>query len=306
MKGRAGRYGKSKDRYSPVYILCDQERAEEVFTKFFLSSPDSILPKIAVEKEELATMVVTQAAGTTVTAENILRVSKRTLYGSYAGVRRSIVQKVLKDLVSMGVLIKRKNGYSLTNVGQKVNRADISPYDLIQIKRLKKKPSVRELISVASNIDLVLRHRKSSARTEDPTDMLLDWISEMPIDEIVMKYHDYWHDGDILLLGEYTAATLKKISLFIDDEVTKKEIESLRERLKFGVKEDIAKSGLTRISTIAINKARGLARSLFGKGYRNVKTIAKESADRLAKRLGISHTEASAIIADCQRLLEGQ
>jgi replicative superfamily II helicase len=222
MKGRAGRYGKSKDRYSPVYILCDQERAEEVFTKFFLSSPDSILPKSAVEKEELATMVVTQAAGTTVTAENILRVSKRTLYGSYAGVRRSIVQKVLKDLVSMGVLIKRKNGYSLTNVGQKVNRADISPYDLIQIKRLKKKPSVRELISVASNIDLVLRHRKSSARTEDPTDMLLDWISEMPIDEIVMKYHDYWHDGDILLLGEYTAATLKKISLFIDDEVTKK------------------------------------------------------------------------------------
>jgi replicative superfamily II helicase len=131
---------------------------------------------------------------------------------------------------------------------------------------------------------------------------LLDWIDEMPIDSIREKYINYYDDGDILTLGEYAAITLQKVSFFIKDKRIRL-IETLIHRLRCGVKADIVRSGFTKLTVVARDKARPLARALANNGYRNLAQLSRVSPAKLAEKLGINEEQAASIIADAKQLI---
>jgi helicase len=72
MKGRAGRYGKSKVRKAPVYILCPRERAEDVISVSYCTEPNEpqrfnivnvqLNPNVAFDAESLSRRVFTSSA----------------------------------------------------------------------------------------------------------------------------------------------------------------------------------------------------------------------------------------------------
>jgi len=72
MKGRAGRYGKSKVRKAPVYILCPRERAEDVISVSYCTEPNEpqrfnivnvqLSPNVAFDAESLSRRVFTSSA----------------------------------------------------------------------------------------------------------------------------------------------------------------------------------------------------------------------------------------------------
>lgn len=301
-KGRAGRYGKSTA--SCTYIVCDKSETDKVFSKFFLGPPEEVVPKSPFEGEQVATMALAAAASGDITSSDAAHVAEGGLWAASRGGKIPLFKHVLMKLCEAGFLVKKGDRYALTKLGKMTNESNISPYDIEEILRLGRSPSVRELISTAVKIDLVRRYRKTGARSADPTSMLMDWINEMSIDDIRKKYHGYFDDGDILLLGEYTAIALQKIATFTKDRRTRKVIQLLIERLRCGVKQDVARSGFTRLTAIARDKARPLARALIENDYRNLGNLSRANPSALAKKLEIGEAEAASIVSDCDRLLK--
>jgi replicative superfamily II helicase len=309
-KGRAGRPGKSAS--GSVYLVCDESDANDTFSEYFTHSPEDILPNTVLMAEEPKTVPVAEELGIMalaaaaskggITSEELGEVIMDTLSGRQLKGKQPQFGRLLPWLGSLGFVRKKGQQYELTDLGRKVNEANISPMDALAILKLGGAPSTRDLISLGVNIDLVSQLRETSARKRDPTEMLLDWIEEMPIDAIKEKYHGYWDDGDILQLGEYTAIALDKIATFLQREELAKTNELLMERLRHGVKQDIVKAGLTRLPLIMRNKARVLARSLRNNGYSQLMQLSKERPQRLAKKLSITERQAEMVIQDCKSL----
>jgi replicative superfamily II helicase len=172
----------------------------------------------------------------------------------------------------------------------------------ISVGNPSRRPSQRNLVSLAVNIDLVAKLRETSARHRDPTEMLLDWMEEMPIDEIKRKHGGYWDDGDILLLGEYTAIALEKISAFLRRRKLTKTAELLGERLRYGVKKDIINAGLIRLPLVMKNKARVLTRTLRNNGYTTLKQLSEEEPRRLAALLATSTDQAELLVREARMI----
>lgn len=300
-KGRAGRPGKSVS--SHTYLLCDKAEANRVFSNFFLGQPEELIPPSTLAEEETATMALAAAADGDITPTEVSRIAEHTLWALSKKGKIPRFDHVLADLCKSGFLTKNGSHYTLTELGRMTNQSNISPFDVSEVSKLGDKPSVRDLISTAARIDLVSRYRGTSARSMDPTDMLLDWIDEMPIDSIREKHRYYYDDGDILLLGEYTGIVLQKIFTFTNRN-TRRVIQVLAGRLRCGVRQDIARSGFTRLAAIAREKARPLARALIKNGYRNLTQLGKANPSRLAEKLTINEAQATNIIADARRLLK--
>lgn len=300
-KGRAGRPGKSAS--ASVYLVCDESNANDAFSKYFIHSPEDILPKTVLMTEELGTMALAAAASKGgITTEELGEVIMSTLSARQLKGKQPQLRGLLPWLGSLGFVRKEGQRYELTDLGRKANNANIAPMDALAILKIGRAPSTRDLISLGVSIDLVLQLRKTSARKRDPTEMLLDWIEEMPIDVIKEKYHGYWDDGDILQLGEYTSIALDKIATFLQRKELTKTIELLKERLRYGVKQDIVKAGLTGLPLIIRNRARVLARDLRSSGYAQLKQLSREKPQRLATKLSITESQANSIIEDCKNL----
>jgi len=303
-KGRSGRFGKSAA--ACTYIVCDKSEAQEIFSKLFLGEPEEIVPKNPFEGEEVATMALAAAASGDVTSSEARLVAEGGLWATSRGGKIPLFTHVLTRLCAAGFMAKKDGRYVLTRLGRMTNESNLSPYDIGHILKLGSNPSAKELIATATKIDLVRRYRGyrgNGVRSGDPTSMLLDWIQEMPIDDIRRKYRHY-DDGDILLLGEYTAISLQKISAFAKDKRTKKLINMLIERLRCGVKQDVARGGFTKLTAIARDKARPLARAFIKNDYRNLAQLSKATPSELSKRLAISEAQATSILTDCQRSLQ--
>ncbi len=298
-KGRAGRYGKSNA--ACVYILCGKFDSQVLFSKFFLGSPEAVLPQEATAGEEIATMILAATTSGNVTSSGVKRIANDTLWAATHGAMLRL-NRLLAKLCDDGFLVKDGERYTLTELGRMTNDANISPGDAIRILKLGTKPSVTDLVTTATSIDLVRKFRLTSVRRKDPTNMLLDWINEMPIDSIRGKYHEYYDDGDILLLGEYTALALQKIAAFTRDSAVKREIGLLVERLRCGVKEDIAVAGFTKLPALVREKARPLARALMKSGINNLEHLSEASPPELIRKLNLVEYQATSLIADAQRV----
>ncbi len=225
-KGRAGRFGKSFS--ADTYIVCDKSEAQKIFTKYFLSQPVEVYPPSVFAAEEVATMALAAAADGDVTSSDAKRVVEETLWAMRNGGRIPIFNQVLRELCQAGFLEKDGNRYSVTKLGRMTNESNLSSFDIYEVAKLGRSPTIIKLLSTAAKTDMVRGYRERGARGKaDPTNMLLDWMDEMPIESIREKYNNYYDDGDILLLGEYGAITLQKISFFMKDKHARKLIELL-------------------------------------------------------------------------------
>lgn len=298
-KGRAGRPGKSVS--ATVFVICTKERAHKAISQYFTGAPEAVIPSTILRGEGIDVAILAGAASKgRIQEEELADLLRSTMSARYLK-RVPIFNRLFLALCRLGFLRQVAGGYELTELGKRTNDANISPRDAIQILEIGRVPSTKKLISIASQIDMV-RNYRAHTRRRDPTEMLLDWINEKPIDEIRAKYLDYWDDGDVLLLGDYTAMVLDKIATFLSKK-PRMRYDILRLRLRFGVKEDLVKGGLVRLSPVVRDKARFLARSLFANGYRSLDVLAHEEGPRLAKKVGLTDTEAMGLIAESRRLV---
>lgn len=299
LKGRAGRYGKSKS--ASIFVITEEEQLEKTFRRYFVGSPEPVLPRSTFSKDVLANIVLIEAAKGDVSSVKVSKTLATTLCASGRRPNRSELNKVLGDLSEFGLLLLKEKQFSVTELGKKVNAANFPPYDIMTAFSLSDEMSDLELIDKASSIDLAKRIRERSLTPflDDAPDVLMDWIGEAGLDAIKSGNKSTpYNDQDIVELGEYTSLSLQKISSFVSDSKLRERIDLLKERTKFGIKQDLAKSGLMRMPSLSSDRKRGLARRLYDAGYKNASAIAKQQPEKLMERLNISRDLATKIVSD--------
>jgi helicase len=303
LKGRTGRFGKSKS--ASVYILADEKLANVAFNKYFLGSPEAIFPSSTFDKTAIATSVLLEAERTSISPNQIMITLSTTLCAFQIKPKESFVKKIMKELVSFGFLKQDKGQFLITELGKKVNAANLSPYDAKVALSLPPDIPTDVLLSAASNIDIASRMRRSVLPFySTPAEILLDWINEMPLDSIKSKHGSIYNDQDIIELGEYTSRSLQKISSLILDQKFKKRVDTLQEMVKYGIKSDLAEAGLMRLLSLSQDKKRKLARSVFDFGIDSVSKLAKQRPRPLAKNFGISYELAGNLVSEAKEFLQ--
>jgi len=306
LKGRTGRFEKSKS--ASVYILADEKLSKTAFDKYFLSSPEAIFPSRTFDKEAIATIVMTRAERVGICLDAIMKELSKTLCASHTKPRKSLVKNIMEELVAFGFLKQDKDRFIITELGRTVNKANLSLYEAKVVLDLPVNISTVELLKVASNIDIARRMRRMRRSLllfppvrED--ELLQDWMNESSLDFIKAKHGSSYDDQDVIELGEYTSRSLQKISLLVSDSRLKKRLDTLQKMVRFGIKRDLAESGLMEVPSLSRDKKRNLARSLFNSGVDNADKLAKQCPRVLAEKIGIRIELAESLISDAVRQL---
>jgi hypothetical protein len=71
--------------------------------------------------------------------------------------------------------------------------------------------------------------------------------------------------------------------------------------VRFGIKCDLAESGLMELPSLSRDKKRNLGRSLFASGIDNVNKLAKQRPKTLARNFGIIDELAENLISDAKQ-----
>ena len=303
LKGRTGRFGKSKS--ASVYILANEKLSKTVFDRYFLGSPEAIFPSGTFKKEAIATMVTTRAEKIGISLDAIVKELSMTLCALQTKPKKLLVKNIIEELVTFGFLKQDKDQFIITELGRKVNKANLSPYEAKIVLSLPANISAAELLEVASNIDIARRMRRSLFLLH-PTregEILQDWMNESSLDSIKAKHGSSYDDQDIIELGEYTSRSLMKISSLVSDPRLKKKLDTLQKRVRYGIRSDLAGSGLMDLPSLSRDKKRNLARSIFASGIGNIIKLAKQRPRILAGNLGISHELADSLVSEARELL---
>jgi len=207
----------------------------------------------------------------------------------------------MKELVDFGFLKRHKSQFIITESGKKVNNINLSPYDAMIALSLTSDISMEKLLDVASSIDLARRVRRSILPFDiTPSKILLDWVNEMSLDSIKSRHGSNYNDHDIVELGKYTSLSLQKISSLISDRKLKKRINILQDRVRYGIKTDLAETALMRLPSFSRDNKRALARSFFNSGINSINKLAKEQPETLVKSFGISSELASQLVLEAK------
>jgi replicative superfamily II helicase len=101
--------------------------------------------------------------------------------------------------------------------------------------------------------------------------------------------------------ARYTSRSLLKISSLVSDPQFKKRLGTLQKMVRYGIKSDLAESGLMELPSLSRDKKRNLARSLFASGIDSVNKLAKQRPKTLARNFRISHELADSLISDAKQ-----
>jgi predicted transcriptional regulator len=274
-----------------------------VFDRYFLGSPEAIFPSGTFNKEAIATMVMTRAEKIGISLDAIVKELSMTLCALQTKPKKLLVKNIIEELVTFGFLKQDKDRFIITELGRKVNKANLSPYEAKTVLGLPVNISAVELLEVASNIDIARRMRRSLFLFH-PTregEILQDWMNESSLDSIKTEHGSSYDDQDIIELGEYTSRSLQKISLLVSDARLKKRLDTLQKMVRFGIKRDLVESCLMELPSLSRDKKRILARSLFNSGIDSVNKLARQIPRTLAQKFGISHELADSLISDAKQ-----
>jgi len=297
LKGRTGRYGKSRN--ASVYIITNKKLAEQSFNKYFQGLPEPIAPLSTLTEPVISDFVMAEAGAGTVVLQSIEKLLKTTLCASRKRVSTDSVRNVLSTLVKSGFLEKTKDEYRITELGKTINRVNMSPSDALLALSLKPDASDKELLDAASNMDIAKKARERSRlfiREPDVVGILTDWMNELTLDEIIKKNGSAYDEQDIMDLADYTSTSLSKISGLFTEMKFRKRLENLRLRVKYGIKNDLAKSGLMDVPYFNKDRKRILARSIFESGIHDPSTLAKSKPKELSFKSGVNIEVANEII----------
>lgn len=226
LKGRTGRYGKSKN--ANVYILADKEKADIVFNKYFLTSPEPIFPENTFDKENIAALILYEAEDG-LDLKKIREELSQTFYAKHN--RKQVIKlgKIVQDMISFGFLQRKGMEYKITKLGSKVNLSGLMPYDAAQVLGLTARSSIEDIVELASSIDLAKRVSKRGTE-KDAVVVLNMWIEGRSIDDIKSKIESDYDDQDIIDLAHYTALSLKKMLVLLKSKRIKQILNRLERR----------------------------------------------------------------------------
>ncbi len=148
--------------------------------------------------------------------------------------------------------------------------------------------------------------------------VLLDWINERPIKDIIAMVHNQVpnvaiDERDLRMFVDFCSDIIQKVSLYylaLKEEALSERLERFSNRLKYGVKEDLANTDLfnLRVPSAFREGARILsreeARILADHGYRTIEEIVRRDIDhtkpgtartRFAKNCGLDNNFAKSV-----------
>lgn len=113
------------------------------------------------------------------------------------------------------------------------------------------------------------------------TNMFLDWMNEEEEETLLEKYNV--RPGETrykISRGDWLLYSLKELSIILDKKWLTKDIEKLRVRIKYGVKEELL--ALLKLKNIG----RVRARKMFDAGLKTLKDVKEINISRLGKLIG--------------------
>jgi replicative superfamily II helicase len=231
LKGRTGRIGKS--RSASVYIFCDKKSANKVYNKYFLGSPEPILPETTFDPERFSSTVLLEASEHDIDPKEFLKALRKTLGFKRSHLTKKKLMEMLTGLAKSGFIKQSGNEYKITELGKNANEIGLTPYEVNQILELKPPSTETQILEIAANIDLAGKVRAS--RTLNASDSKRQKVIELVlggkvIDEIRIACSGY-DDQDILDLVRYTKISLSKMSQIVTDAALKKRLHDLENRL---------------------------------------------------------------------------
>jgi len=207
-----------------------------------------------------------------------------------------LVFKSLENIKSKKISVKSKSvEFSLLHLACSIDVASRVREESVSLPLLS---SLRKLpVSTIVNPSL-FETKEEFVRSFKKASILLDWINELELDEITKKY-PFYDDYDVFQLGMYAARSLLKIAKIAEKLGMKKLAEKgkvLAIRVRYGVKDDLAKTKLVHIHRIG----RKRARLLHKKGF-TIDKLSKARPNDLIKILG-SLELSKAVIREARRI----
>lgn len=148
IKGRTGRFGKSSS--ASVYLITDNKLAKTAFNKYFSGSPEPIFPSETFSRESLASIIIGEANKSETILDELMKKLKATFRGTKVTVSKIALESAIREIVKMGFLKPGNDDFRITELGKKVNAANLSPYEAEAVFSIPSTISTTELLDIAS------------------------------------------------------------------------------------------------------------------------------------------------------------
>ena len=217
-----------------------------------------------------------------------------------------LTEVALSNLVKGGFVSKRRELISLTRRGRTLALTGFNSGEekwireiLFQLKDWQETRITVGLLRLASDVGLA-KEFEQVGRPELKTWLLLSWIEERPLAEIVQKVKgrcSSFRDQDVARLALDTAAELTKIvQIAMDMRLPKLAAlaQELVTRLRYGIKSDLASSDLFLLGSMN----RQIARKLYDNDLKSLFQLYDLQSDSLlafSKKLDIPHSAVQRI-----------
>lgn len=230
LKGRTGRPGMSKS--ATVYLIVSlftKLKIDEIFTKYFLSAPEPVIPISTLNEDNIESLILSQSTPEFDLDKTTSLMNKTFQYTNKPDPKIQL-DKFIKDLIKIRFLKKTENRITTTELGEKVVKSNLSPSDAIKVLSIPRSSDVDDVLSLAMDIDIAKRIRFVSKLKISKIDMLKKWMKGESLDEI-RKDAGHFYDQELIDLVSYTSLSLKKMSVLVEEKNLIKKISIIRKKL---------------------------------------------------------------------------
>ncbi|MFQ5969659.1 MAG: DEAD/DEAH box helicase [Nitrososphaerales archaeon] len=319
-KQLCGRAGRPKyDTYGEAIIVAPESNAEEVFERYVHGWPEPIRTKLGDDRAIRVHLLSTIATLRGIKREEINSLFSSTLLAKQykASTIRSKVESAL-DYLSLEDMVKSKGERFIASIfGKRISLLYIDPSTAVEFKRgvvgaeKGKKHTLGFLHIITDCTDF---YPKLQLRNKDLDEVIM--LIEEYKDELLFDLNEYDCSRSLLALHSWVEESserkiLEKIGVEPGDmyrivqtsdwllyslyEIAKlfkrvdllREIYMLRRRVRYGIKEEL----IPLISLEDVGRVR--ARALHDAGFKDIKSLATASVERIAKVPKIGATLAN-------------
>ncbi len=324
MAGRAGRPG--YDEAGDAIIIAPSGDEPEVLLNLYArASPEPVESRLGGLRGMRHVMLGLIASGVAGTVEELTRILGRTLFARQWGSERTktLARIALGDLTQWGLVERDGVFLEPTPLGLEVARYYLDPFtvpearaiiqvmgspttakavyliasmpDMIRlpVSRKEEEELLDRLVERAGEVfELLPDYGPEEAAAVKLTLLLLDWIEEVPDDEILSRYNA--GPGDLAAIaetGDWIASSLASLTPLLGGPSELQAIlRVLATRIRYGIREELVQL----VSIPGIGRVR--ARRLYDHGYRSLVDLAQADPLELSRIPGIGPRIARQIL----------
>ena len=322
--GRAGRPG--LDPYGESIIVAMRgDEVEDLMDYYIRGRLERLQSRLYGLKGVRHSVLGAVASGIAADEASLIELHRRTLYYVQRGEERvaDVVRKSVDDLVKWGLITRTDEKLKATQLGTVVSRTYLDPASVPRLSKLLSRvrrltvPALLYIISAMPDMtpvpttsseaekimDELIERSPELVEVVEWTDLdavasvktalvLLDWINEVPDDNIANKYDI--GPGDVASAvdtAKWIANALAEIAplMGLRDEVSS-ELRILSRRIEHGVKPEL----LPLVAIPGVGRVR--ARRLYDAGFKTLEALANASPEELLRVPGIGPSTAASIL----------